>query len=75
MLDKFHSILGKTAQRHTSTEFVDFLTQVVASQPLGREVHVVADNLSAHKTKLVDDFLANHPQVRISLYTHLFFVA
>src|SRR6476620_4042730 len=58
-------ILGKTAQRHTSTEFVDFLHRVVASQPVGREIHVIADNLSAHKTKLVDDFLANHPQVRI----------
>ena len=58
-------ILGKTAQRHTSTEFVDFLAQVVASQPRGREIHVIADNLSAHKTKLVDDFLATHPQVRI----------
>ena len=30
------------------------------SQPLGREIHVIADNLSAPKTKLVDDFLANH---------------
>ena len=58
-------ILGKTAQRHTSTEFVDFLACVVASQPLGREIHVIADNLSAHKTKLVEDFLANHPQLRI----------
>ena len=42
-----------------------FLAQVVASQPRGREIHVIADNLSAHKTKLVDDFLATHPQVRI----------
>src|SRR5215475_7081640 len=58
-------ILGKTAQRHTSTEFVDFLTHLVASQPLGREIHVVADNLSPHKTKLVDAFLAGHPQLRI----------
>src|ERR1700752_4074134 len=58
-------ILGKTAQRHTSTEFVDFLTQIIASQPFAREIHVVADNLSAHKTKLVDDFLARHPHVRI----------
>jgi transposase len=58
-------ILGKTAQRHTTADFVDFLTQVVASQPLGRDIHVVADNLSAHKTKLVDDFLARHPQVRL----------
>ena len=38
---------------------------MVASQPRGREIHVIADNLSAHKTKLVDDFLATHPQVRI----------
>jgi transposase len=58
-------IIGKTAQRHTSTEFVDFLAHVVASQPLGRQIHVIADNLSAHKTKLVDDFLAHHSQVRI----------
>ena len=58
-------ILAKTAQRHTSTEFVAFLAQVVASQPLGREIHVIADNLSAHKTKLVEDFLATHPQVHI----------
>ena len=58
-------VLGKTAPRHTSAEFVDFLVQVVASQPRAREIHVIADNLSAHKTTLVDDFLAQHPQVRI----------
>ena len=40
-------ILGQTAQRHTSSEFVDFLAHVVASQPLGRQIHVIADNLSA----------------------------
>ena len=44
-------VLGKTTARHTSTPFVDFLGQVVASQPSGREIHVIADNLSAHKTK------------------------
>ena len=49
-------ILDKTAQRHTSTEFVEFLSRVVASQPLMREIHVVADNLSAHKAELVDDY-------------------
>ena len=55
----------KTTKRHTSTEFVDFLADVVASQPLGRQIHVIADNLSAHKTKLVEDSLAHHPQVRM----------
>jgi transposase len=58
-------VIGKTAARHTSAEFVDFLGQVVASQPESREIHVVADNLSAHKTKNVFEFLQANPTVRI----------
>jgi transposase len=56
-------ILGKTARRHTSAEFVSFLEDIVASQPSGKPIHVIADNLSAHKTKLVDTFLEAHPNV------------
>lgn len=56
-------ILGKTAPRHTSAEFVDFLEEIVASQPAGKAIHVIADNLSAHKTKLVEAFLQTHPKV------------
>jgi transposase len=58
-------ILGKTASHHTSAEFVGFLADVIASQPAGKEIHVIADNLSAHKTKLVDAFLAAHSNVRL----------
>jgi transposase len=58
-------ILGKTARRHTSAEFVGFLAEIVASQPEGKPIHVIIDNLSAHKTKLVDEFLAAHPNVRL----------
>jgi transposase len=58
-------ILGKTAKRHTSSEFVSFLEEIVASQPTGKSIHVIADNLSAHKTKLVDAFLEAHSNVRI----------
>ena len=36
-------VLGKTAQRHTSAEFVAFLTDIVVSQPSGKEIHVIAD--------------------------------
>src|SRR5260221_2545912 len=50
-------VLGKTTSRHTSAEFVDFLGQIVASQPEVREIHIVADNSSAHKTKNVFEFL------------------
>ena len=43
-------VLGKTADRHTSQEFVAFLADLVASQPTQRQIHVIVDNLSAHKT-------------------------
>ena len=38
-------VLGKTAPRPTSAEFVAFLTDIVTSQPNGKEIHVIADNL------------------------------
>jgi transposase len=63
---KTGEVLGKTAARHTSAEFVAFLTDIVANQPKGKEIHVIADNLSAHKTKLVDDFLAE----KLSVHLH-----
>lgn len=58
-------VLGKTAPRHTSAEFVAFLTDIVVNQPKGKEIHVIADNLSAHKTQKVDDFLAAHQNVHL----------
>lgn len=56
-------VLGKTAARHTSEEFVGFLNEVVGTQPRRRTVHVILDNLSTHKTKKVDQFLKDHPNV------------
>jgi transposase len=58
-------VLGKTAERHTSAEFVAFLTDILINQPRGKEIHVIADNLSAHKSQQVKDFLAAHPRVRL----------
>ena len=46
-------VLGKTAQRHTSAEFVAFLSNLIAHQPKRKEIHLIADNLSAHKTSQV----------------------
>jgi transposase len=55
---------GRTARRHTSAEFVDFLTMLVAKARWAKEIHIVLDNLSAHKTQAVQDFLEAHPKVR-----------
>lgn len=62
---KTGEVLGKTVPRHTSEAFVAFLADVVASQPYGREIHVVADNLSAHKSKRVEAFLGDHPNLHL----------
>src|SRR5271154_4146268 len=62
-------VIGKTAARHTSQEFVAFLAEVVANQPRGKAIHLIADNLSAHKTKRVEQFLAAHPRVRLHFTT------
>src|SRR6187397_1521479 len=62
---KTGEVLGKTAARHTSAEFVAFLTDIVVNQPKGKEIHVIADNLSAHKTKRVDEFLSEHRNVHM----------
>jgi transposase len=57
-------VMGKTTSRHTSAEFIDFLDEVVATSKWAWEIHIVLDNLSAHKTKAVDEFLREHPKVR-----------
>jgi len=56
---------GMTAERHTSEMFLTFLDQVLASQPQGRELHIICDNLSAHKTKAVKEWLDTHTTVTI----------
>jgi transposase len=62
---KTGSVEGKTAARHTSAEFVTFLTDLLGKAKWAREVHIVLDNLSAHKTHAVEQFLAEHPKVRL----------
>jgi transposase len=56
---------GCTAARHTSAEFVAFLADLVAHQSKGQEIQVIADNLATHKTKLVQGFLDEHPNVHM----------
>lgn len=54
---------GMTTGRHTSAEFLRFLDRLVATQPKRRAIHIIADNLAAHKTPAVKTWLAVHPRV------------
>ncbi len=62
---KTGKVIGRPVPRHTSAEFVAFLADVVSSVPKQRQVHVILDNLSTHKTKLVKQFLENNPRVHL----------
>src|SRR6266852_6981291 len=58
-------VQGKTAERHTSAEFVGFLEQVIAGCTPHQEIHIILDNLSAHKTNHVAEFLARTANVKL----------
>ena len=62
---KTGKVYGKTTARHTSQDFVTFLGEVVGSRPAEQQIHIILDNLSTHKTKLVQDFLSHHRNVHL----------
>lgn len=61
---KTGKVEGKTAPRHTSAEFVEFLGTLVKKAKWATEIHIVLDNLSAHKTQAVKEFLDANQKVR-----------
>ena len=56
---------GRTTARHTSRDFVAFLEEVLSLCSPRQLIHIILDNLSAHKTQLVRDFLQQHPCVQL----------
>ena len=56
---------GNTTARHTSLGFIGFLGEVVATCVADEEIHVILGNLPTHKTKLLEAFLDEHPNVTL----------
>jgi transposase len=71
---KTGKVTGKTARRHTSADFIAFLTGMVQQTKWAKEIHIVLDNLSAHKTKAVEEF-AKEPAPPLSFHSHLLLLA
>lgn len=57
-------VIAKTKQRHRAKDFVAFLREIDRRVPADLEVHVILDNLSAHKSPTVKRWLARHPRFR-----------
>jgi transposase len=55
------TIRGKTTQTKKRADFQAFMDEIIADQPLERQIHVILDNLSTHKKH--DEWLAAHPNV------------
>ena len=54
---------GMPAARHTSADFVQFMEQLVTGYAPTQALHVILNNLSAHKTQAVAAWQAAHPNV------------
>lgn len=55
-------VIGRCFQRHRAAEFRKFLDLIEANVPANLDVHVVMDNASTHKTKLIRDWFAKRPR-------------
>jgi transposase len=58
---KTGSVIGKCLPRHRAQEFRRFLDEVERNVPKDLDIHVVMDNASSHKTKLIRDWFAKRP--------------
>jgi transposase len=51
-------VIGKCMPRHRAVEFRRFLARVEKNVPANLDVHVIMDNASSHKTKLIRNWFA-----------------
>jgi transposase len=57
-------VTGQPSARHASVDFLRFLDTLIAPYRPTKEIHVILDNLSAHKTAAVAAWRAAHPNVQ-----------
>ncbi|MDQ3479228.1 MAG: IS630 family transposase [Pseudomonadota bacterium] len=59
---KAGTIISRCMPRHRAAEFRRFLDAVESRLPGDLDIHVVVDNASSHKTKLIRDWFAKRPR-------------
>ncbi len=58
-------VIGKLSAQHRAVDFRDFLDEIDRQTDPGLEIHVICDNLSAHKAPPVKKWLLAHPRVQL----------
>lgn len=56
-------VIGECRRRHRTKEFIQFLNRLEVATPTRQSLHLILDNLSAHKSPPVRRWLARHPRV------------
>jgi transposase len=56
-------VIGECRRRHRSQEFIQFLRRLERATPPDQALHLILDNLSAHKSPHVRRWLTRHPRV------------
>jgi transposase len=59
---KAGTVIGKCMKRHRASEFRRFLDAIESNVPADLDIHVIMDNASSHKTKLIGDWFAKRPR-------------
>ena len=58
-------VIGRLSAQHRAVEFRDFLDEIDRQTEPGLAIHVICDNLSAHKAPAVHAWLLAHPRVQL----------
>lgn len=58
---KAGNVIGTCMPRHRAQEFRKFLDEVESNVPAGLDIHVVMDNASSHKTRMIRNWFARRP--------------
>jgi transposase len=59
------SVIGKCFKKHTSKEFLKFLTEIDRNVPPELDIHLVMDNYATHKTQAVRNWFARRPRYHV----------
>ena len=58
-------VIAKTKAQHRAKDFVAFLGEIDRAVEPGLDIHVILDNLSAHKSPVVKRWLVRHPHFKL----------
>ena len=56
------NVITDLTDRHRATEFRKFLNKIDAEVPNHLDVHIVLDNVSSHKTPMIQSWRKTHPR-------------